>query len=126
MFGRVAMGQAVRAGALRDRWRLRRDGRLVLAEDLRLAGEVATLLDRAALGDAARALATLALVAPTAEALLAPLREALAGHDGLWGASAWDGLLTLRAASPSPERVRRLIVLALGVLRGQPAPRVWQ
>lgn len=126
VFGRLAMGETVRAGAIHDRWRLRRAGKLVLAEDLRLEGEVAALLGRAALGGGARALATLALVSPVAGSLLPALRDTLADHGAGWGASAWNGLLVLRAAAPSPERVRRIIVAALAVLRGQPAPRVWQ
>ena len=39
-FGRTAMGETMARGALRDRWRIRREGRLVFAEDLRLGGEI--------------------------------------------------------------------------------------
>lgn len=128
VFGRLAMGETVRHGTVRDRWRVRRGGRLVFAEDLRLDGPVGAILDRPALGGGARAVTTLLHVAPDAEGGLEPLRAALAGAgaDVDWGASAWNGLLTLRAAAVSPERVRRIIVTALEHLRGRPAPRVWQ
>jgi urease accessory protein len=126
VFGRLAMGETVQIGAIQDRWRLRRGGRLVLAEDLRLDGPVSNLLDRAALGGDARAIATLALVSPDAESKVSLLRDSLSDLEPDWGASAWNGVLALRAAGPSPERVRRIIVTALGVLRRQPAPRVWQ
>ncbi|MDX7951708.1 urease accessory protein UreD [Lichenihabitans sp. Uapishka_5] len=128
VFGRLAMGETMRTGLVRDRWRVQRGGRLVFAEDLRLEGPVEALLDRPALGGGARAFATLLLVASDAEARLEPLRAALAplGEGVDWGASAWNGLLSWRAAAVSPERLRRSIVAALDHLRGQPAPRVWQ
>ena len=68
VFGRLAMGETLRDGHLRDRWRIRRGGRLVLAEELALRGQPADLLDRPALGGGARASATVLLVAPEAVA----------------------------------------------------------
>ena len=38
VFGRAAMGETVEQGALIDRWRLHRDGKLVFAENVRLDG----------------------------------------------------------------------------------------
>ena len=38
MFGRSGMGETVEEGALTDRWRVRRGGKLVYAESLRLDG----------------------------------------------------------------------------------------
>src|SRR5579864_54316 len=40
VFGRLAMGERIRAGEFIDRWRLRRDGRLVFAENVRLDGDI--------------------------------------------------------------------------------------
>ena len=126
VFGRLAMGETVRVGALHDRWRVRRDGRLVFAEDLRLEGEIAALLDRPALGRGARAIATLLLLAPEAEGRLEDVRGSLADAPAEAAASAWNGMLTVRALSPSPERLRATILPLLQVLRGRAAPRVWQ
>ena len=53
VFGRLAMGETMRDGLLRDRWRIRRGGRLVLAEELALKGRPDELLDRPALGGGA-------------------------------------------------------------------------
>ena len=126
VFGRLAMGETVTTGSLHDRWRVRRAGRLLFAEDLRIEGAVAATLDRPALGGGARALATLLFVAPDVEARLEAVRTALAASPAEAGASAWNGMLSLRACSPSPDRVRATIVAVLAVLRGQAAPRVWQ
>lgn len=125
VFGRLAMGETVRTGSLRDRWRIRRGGTLVFAEAVRLEGAIGETLDRPALGGGARAMATLLLVAPDAEAQLAAARDALAGFaEG--GASAWNGMLVVRCLSPSPERMRAAIIRLLASLRGRAAPRVWQ
>ncbi len=126
VFGRLAMGETMRAGALRNQWRIRRAGSLVFAEGLALNGAIEALLDRPALGRGARATATLLLIAPDAEARLAETRAALAAMDFPAGASAWNGLLLARLLSPSPEKVRAAIVTLLATLRGRAAPRVWQ
>ena len=47
VFGRSAMGEAVEQGAFTDRWRVRRDGRLIFAETVRLDGAIARMLARA-------------------------------------------------------------------------------
>ena len=41
VFGRAAMGEAVEQGTFTDRWRVRRDGRLLFAETMRLDGAIA-------------------------------------------------------------------------------------
>ena len=46
VFGRAAMGETVREGRFADRWRVRRDGRLIFAESARLDGAIAETLGR--------------------------------------------------------------------------------
>ena len=41
VFGRSAMGEVVQKAALLDRWRVRRGGKLIFAENMRLDGAVA-------------------------------------------------------------------------------------
>ena len=125
VFGRLAMGETMRDGLLRDRWRIRRGGRLVLADELALSGRPTDLLDRPALGGGARASATVLLVTPEAERGTDAARLALAQPNLTAGASAWNGLLVARATSPSPERLRAAIVALLASLRGRALPRLW-
>ena len=47
VFGRSAHGRGGRAGRVHDRWRVRRDGRLIFAETVRLDGAIAATLARA-------------------------------------------------------------------------------
>jgi len=91
------------------------------------ASDPAAALDRLPLGRGARAVATLLFAAPEAQVLIDPLRAALAGAEGLAGASAWNGLLVARFAAADSAVLRRDLISALGVLRaGRPLPRVWQ
>ncbi len=128
VFGRLAMGETVRSGSLRDLIRVRRGQRLVWHDAIRLDGAISDQLDRAAIGHGARAMATILLVAPGAADRLAPVREALppaeAGIEA--GASAWDGMLVTRLLAPDGARLRAAVLPILDVLRdGRPLPRVW-
>ncbi|HRQ81457.1 MAG TPA: urease accessory protein UreD, partial [Azospirillaceae bacterium] len=58
VFGRTAMGETLTDACFADRWRVRRGGRLIFADDVRLSGDVAATLARPAVGNGARAAAT--------------------------------------------------------------------
>lgn len=126
IYGRIAMGEMRVEGSLRDRWRIRRNRRLLFAEEMRMDGDLTGVLDRPALGHGARANALFVHIAPDAEARLEPVRQALSGVACEWGASAFNGMLVLRLLSPSPEKMRSAIVRLLQDFRGRDAPRVWQ
>jgi len=126
VFGRLAKGETVTSGLFKDRWRIRRQSRLVFAEETHVSGNIARTLDRTAAGGGARMIACLLYVAQDAESHLESARSALAGATAQWGASAWNGLLLIRILSPSPERVRSAMVPLLAALRGCDAPRVWK
>ena len=114
------MGETLRHGALRDLIQVRRAGRLVLHDAVRLAGDMAALA-RPAVAAGARAMATIVHVAPEAEARLPEVRAALDGTEG--GASAWDGLLLVRLLAADSAALRRGVTAALAVLRGRVACR---
>lgn len=126
VFGRLAMGEQCLQGTFRDRWRIRRGGRLVFAEDVRLEGAPADLLDRPAVGAGARALATLLVVAPDAAGWLEACRSAPVDPACELGASAFDGILVARMATPSPDLLRAAILALHERLLGRAAPRVWR
>ena len=126
IFGRTAMGETVKTGRLIDRWRIRRGGRLVFAETVRLEGAIAETLDRPPVAGGAHVVATALAIRPDAEDLLEPVRAALTGAACEAGASAWNGMLVIRALGRSGESVRRLLERALPVLSAAALPRVWQ
>ena len=112
------------AGSLHDRWRVRRDSKLIFADDLRLNGNIAEITASAATLGGRSAFATVFYAGNEFERLLAPVRDAL-GEDG--GASAWNGKLVVRLAAISGLLLRRRLepILTL-LLGGQPLPKAWQ
>jgi urease accessory protein len=126
VFGRAAMGERVTRAWLRDGIQVRRAGRWLLYDAVRLEGEVDAALRRAPIAGGARAVTTLVHVAPAAEAALDEVRAALADAPGEAGVSAWNGMLVARILADDAAALRRAIIAALQVLRApRPLPRVW-
>ena len=99
-------------------------GALAFADALRLEGDLEALMDRAATGAGARAVATVLLVGPLAEAGLGPARAALAGARG--GASLMrERVLLARLLAADSLTLRRTLVPLITALAGAPPPRVW-
>lgn len=126
VMGRRAMGETLTRGHITDNWRIRRGGRLLHAEALRLAGEIDRLSARPALLDRARALATLVLVQPGAEALLDTARRLLGSGDVRAAASAWDGRLVVRFLAGDLMPLKVALKRFLTGFPGLSVPRVWQ
>lgn len=124
VLGRIASGEIIRAGCLQDRWRVRRDGALVFADDLRLSGLMAELTARPAVLGGARAFASVLMIDDDLPALLPAARCILGPHGG---ASAFGGKLFCRAAAADGLALRRLLIPLLTLLRGgRRLPRVWR
>ena len=125
VFGRLAMGASRIDATLRDSWRVRRDGRLVFADETRLEHAGATL-ERKAVGAGARALSTIVASAPDIEARLPDLRAALdaAGSDMESGASAFDRVIVVRLLAASSDRLRAALIASIVALGGR-KPRLW-
>lgn len=123
VFGRRSMGETLTACRLTDRIRVSSGEDLLLHDATRLHGD-ASPLSRPALAQGAGAMATLIHHAPTAESLLAPLREAWKDTEA--GVSAWNGLLLARLLAPDAATLRHAVTTGLAILRnGRPLPRVW-
>ena len=124
VFGRAAMGESVGRLDLSDRWEIRRDGVLVAADAVRIAGDAAALMARAGAGGGAGAVATLFLVAPDAESYLQRLRGALGAAGG--ASLVRPGVILARAVAADSYLLRKAIVPALESLAGAAVPRVWR
>jgi urease accessory protein len=126
VLGRAAMGETVRRAALADHRRIRRGGRLVFADCLRLEGAAEAVARGPATWGGNRAGAGLLHLAPDAETRLEPVRAALAALPEVEaGASAWDGILAARLLAPGGLALRRAVAAALACLRADPMPRPW-
>jgi urease accessory protein len=126
VFGRLAMNEVVDRGFCHDCWRIRRGGRLVFAEDMRLDGNPAGLLAAKASGNGALALATILHVAPDSEQRLEEARDLLAGASSECGASAWNGMLVVRLLSRDPQEFRADLVRFAEAFRQAAMPRAWR
>jgi urease accessory protein len=122
VFGRAAMGEAVRAGAFSDRWRVRRDGALVFAETIRLDDDMARRLAEPAVAAGGIALATV-LAVPGDDAMVDRVRQ-IADFCGEVGVSAWNGLAVARLCAKDGAALRRDLGAVLTAI-GAPLPRLW-
>jgi urease accessory protein len=124
VFGRAAMGEKMLSGSFADRWRLRRGGRLVFAETVRLDGDIGAKLARPAVARGGVAIGT-ALIVPGDETLVARIREASGSLGGEVGISAWNGFAMARFCAQDAAKLRADMVAVLGSVSGQALPRLW-
>lgn len=126
VLGRIAMGEALRSLRLTDRRIVRRSGRVIHHDALALDEAALSRLSRPAMLGGARAMATLALIAPHAPELLEPARAALDEPGVIGAASAPPGRLLLRLLAVDGWPLRRQVIRLLRVLRPESLPRIWQ
>jgi urease accessory protein len=129
VFGRIARGECVTTGLVRDAWEIRRDGKLLWADALHVDGDIAAVLANPACFGNARAYATMLHVGPDGPALVEGLREHGLQAEG--AATCVGPVLIARWLSPDPMAVRRGFGAAWSFVRqrarGLPAqlPRIW-
>jgi len=124
VFGRTAMGEVVAEGAFADSWRIRRGGRLIYADEVRLEGSINDLLQRPAIGQGAKSFGTILSIAPDAPDRIDEVRAQLTTAECRAAASTWNGVLCVRLLG-SPAGVRKTAALVIAGLSRRPLPRVW-
>jgi len=124
VFGRSAMGERMLGGEFVDRWRLRRGGRLVFAETVRLDGDIGEKLAKPAVANGGVAIGT-ALIVPGDEAVVERIREASESFGGEVGISAWNGFAMARFCAQDAARLRADMMTVLGRASGSALPRLW-
>ena len=124
VFGRAAMGERMLQGEFVDRWRLRRGGRLVFAETVRLDGDIGEKLARPAIAKGGVAIGT-ALIVPGDEALVERIRELSTSFGGEVGISCWNGFAMARFCAQDAARLRADMMAVLGRASGSALPRLW-
>ena len=129
VFGRIARGESVTTGLVRDAWEVRRARKLLWADALHLDGDIASVLNDAACFGAARAYATMIYVGDGTAAMLEVLREHGLGEGG--AATCIGPVLVVRWLSADPLALRRSFGKAWTFLRQQARglppllPRIW-
>jgi urease accessory protein len=124
VFGRAAMGERMLHGEFIDSWRVRRGGRLVFAETVRLDGEIGEKLTKPAIAKGGAAIGT-ALIVPGDMALVERIRELSESFGGEVGISAWNGFAMARFCAQDAARLRADMMAVLGRASGSALPRLW-
>ena len=130
VFGRVGMGETLRRGAIRDRWRVERGGRPLWIDALRLDGDIGARMAAPYGFAGARAQATVLYVADDAAACVDRARDLMA-RAGRAAATVVGGVLIARWLSADPAAARAAFGRFWRAFRaemlGRPArlPAVW-
>jgi len=124
VFGRAAMGEQMLQGEFVERWRMRRGGRLIWAENIRLDGDIGEKLAKPAVAKGGVAIGT-ALIVPGDEALVERVREVTRSLSGEVGISAWNGFAMARFCAQDAARLRADMATVLGRASGSALPRLW-
>src|SRR6201994_4081445 len=124
VFGRSAMGERMEQGVFVDHWRVRRGGRLIFAETVRLEGDIGNKLRQAAVANGGVAIGT-ALIVPGDEALVERVREIASSFGGEAAISAWNGFAMARFCAQDAARLRADMMAVLGRASSVPLPRLW-
>lgn len=127
VLGRTGSGERVRAGRFVDRWRFRRNDKLIHAEATRLDGTIDEHLAAAAVAGGRSVVATLLHVCEDAGDLLDRVRGAIAGgmEGTIAAASAFEDRIIVRALGHRSDDVRAVIARAIICVTKRPLPRSW-
>jgi urease accessory protein len=124
VFGRAAMGERMLHGEFVDRWRMRRGGRLVFAETIRLDGDIGEKLARPAIAKGGAAIGT-ALIVPGDQGLVERIRELSESFGGEVGISSWNGFAMARFCAQDAAKLRADMMAVLSRASGSALPRLW-
>jgi urease accessory protein len=133
VLGRGASGETMTHGLIDDRWRIRRSGELIFADNLLLDAKILSEPDRPARLAGFTCFATLLLVSPHAEDRLDMARNMLQEssqkgmeEDGTeCAASAWNGMLLIRGRAKSAHALKLRIATLWRRLNLFAMPRLW-
>jgi urease accessory protein len=124
VLGRAAHGEEVVRGDIRDRWLVRREGRLVWADSLLIGEETFPHLRRKALLSGHIAIGTLLYFGPHLDHRLEMLREVAQSLVCNCAATMVSGLIVIRLAAevPSDLRIALICILQHFGHQGDPGP----
>jgi len=131
VLGRAAHGEEITEGYIVDRWRVKRDGRLIWADSFRATDQTFPHLQRRALLSDCKAFGTLVYFGPQLDALLEFLRDIAPSRDCYCSITSFSGLIIARFAARTSFEMRLALRDFLqqfgGELGGHPfrVPRMW-
>ncbi len=99
VLGRAAHGEIVVGGSITDSWRVKKDDRLIWADNFRITSEIFSQSNRKALLSDCRAIATLIYFGPDLDKRMECLRESLLSLECDCGVTLVGGLVVARFAA---------------------------
>ncbi len=123
ILGRVAMGEHLRAGRFRDRVSIRRDGRPIYHDAVRLEGDISAATAKPAVMNGARAMVAVVFAAPEAEAYLERARDLMPETGGV--SLLAPDLLVCRIVAEDGFALRKALVPLIRLLNRDEIPRPW-
>ena len=124
VFGRTAMNETIARGSFTDRWRLRRGGKLVFADTVKLDGDIAGKLASRAVANGGVAIGT-ALIVPGDEERVEHIRHVSEKFGVEVGISAWNGFALVRFCAQDAARLRTDMMTVLTRVSPSGLPRLW-
>jgi len=108
VFGRLASGEELKKGLLREAWEIKRDGKLIWVDALHIEDQFERTLNHVSGFGGARAVATAVYAARNAKELLESARVILGQHEGVrLGATCVNGVLICRWLAKDPYALRQ-------------------
>ena len=123
VFGRAAMGEALRNCAFRDRIEIRRGTHPVYIDAMQMKGDCSAHLSQAQIAGGAGAMASAVFIDPGAEAHLKGVRALLPDTAG--ASLLAKDILVLRVLAPDSFALRKSILPVLRLLNNNEIPRCW-
>lgn len=124
VFGRAAMGEALREVTFQDRIGIRRDGRPLYIDGIDLHGDAAAHLARPAIAGGAGAMASVIMVDPDAQSHLTTVRALLPQTAG--ASLLADDVLVIRLLAATSFELRRNLIPILEHLSNNTLPTSWR
>jgi urease accessory protein len=122
VFGRAAHGEQLIGGQLCDRWRVKKDGRLVWADAFQVGEKAFSHLKRRALLGNCKAIATLICAGPDVDKRLELLRDISGSLDCLCAATSVSGLIIMRLAAETAANLKLALRAVLNQLGSEFGP----
>lgn len=124
VFGRIASGETLTTGLLDDLISIQIDGQQSYLDRIKLEGQISKMLNRAALGNKARAMATIILIDLHAKSLLKSVQALLPSNGG--ASLLTDTILVVRILSSDGYQMRSALVPILNLLTNNAIPKNWR
>lgn len=128
MLGRAAMGESIENCFFKDRWRIRQDGKLIFADDIKLDGAIADIERSTALLNGNKCFATLVYVGNEDDEQLNEIMRQLRETASLeqMAFSAFGGKMIARFVAQDTYELRKILIPVLKLLRAADVPKVWR